>query len=121
MTYETPTCPTVGGPCETLDACEMRRLCRHVDVAPADLLMDGVKPCVHFVGFRDAQRWVNAERIFGTPDVVHFVWDQRAQREIVKGWDTVVFAKGSDSDTPSAFNFDDSNEPDDPARKERHA
>src|SRR3974377_1704146 len=59
------------------------------------LIKDGVKPLVHFVGFRDPQRFMNAQLIFGPPDVVHYVWDQRAQREIVLGWDTVVFAKGS--------------------------
>lgn len=110
--------------CDTPTTCNQRRLCRHLAVAPIDLMADGVKPLVHFIGFRPAkepQRWENATRVFGQPDVVHFVWDQRAQREIVRGWDTVVFARGNPNDPPSPYNHDDSNEPDDPASGERNA
>ncbi len=79
----------------------------------------GVKPCLHFVGFHDPQRWANAVRVFGEPDIVHYVWDQRAQREIARGWDTVVFAKGDETFRPSPFGHDDSNQRDDPAAAER--
>jgi len=78
----------------------------------------GVKPAVHFVGFRDPQRWSNAARIWGEPDIVHHRWDQRAQREIAEV-DVVVFARNDPDDPPSRFNFDDSNQADDPAARER--
>lgn len=76
-----------------------------------------IRPCVHFVGFRGEEYW-SAVRIWGKPDVFHFVWDQRARREIAD-CDLVVFAK-YDPKQPSEFNYDDSNEPGDPARAERH-
>lgn len=78
---------------------------------------DGVRAAVHFVGFRDPQRVANAARLWGNPDFVHYVWDQRAQREIADG-DVLVFAD-YDSAKPSEYNFDDSNEPNDPANWER--
>jgi len=124
MAVDQSFCPSKPGfqPCDDRRLCERRRLCRHVQVAPIDFIIDGVKPCVHFVGFRPAknlQQWVNAVRVFGEPDIIHYTWDQRAQREIAVGWDTVVFATGSEDQSPSPFNFDDSNEPDDPAALER--
>lgn len=94
---------------------------------------DDVRAAVHFIGFRDPQQWENAARIYGQPDFVHYVWDQRARREIADG-DVLVFAVDvaikRDADgawlvpkydpaKPSQYNFDDSNEPDDPANKER--
>lgn len=77
------------------------------------------REAVHLVGFRDSQQYQNAVRVFGEPDFMHFVWDQRAQREVAP-WDMVVFAKYSDMEkTPSPYNYDDSNEADDPAAAER--
>lgn len=73
--------------------------------------------CVHFIGFRDPQRWANAVSIWGEPHFVHHVWDRRAAREIAEG-DVVVFAK-YDPERPSEFSYDDSNERDDPAYLER--
>lgn len=80
-------------------------------------MCDDIKPAVHFIGFRDPQRWANAARIWGEPDIVHHVWDQRARREIAN-CDTLVFAK-YDPDRPSRYSFDDSNFSDDPAAAER--
>lgn len=63
---------------------------------------------IHFVGFFSMadQRYANAVRLFGQPDFLHRVWDQRAQREIGDG-DIVVFATG-DADQPvTPFNGDD--------------
>lgn len=74
------------------------------------------KSLVHFVGFRGEEYW-SAVKIFGLPDVYHRVWDMRARREIAD-YDTVIFAK-YDSDNPSPYNYDDSNEDDDPAAIER--
>lgn len=54
------------------------------------------KPLLHFVGFTD-DRYHNAVRVFGLPDVIHRVWDERAKREIQET-DVVVFADGSEND-----------------------
>lgn len=75
-----------------------------------------VDPCVHFVGFRGEEYW-SAVRIWGLPDFYHRVWDQRARREVAD-YDLCVFAK-YDPEHPSPYNFDDSNEPGDPAARER--
>jgi|GEM_PF-1098392 len=83
----------------------------------SDELVDMTKQCTHFVGFRDPQRWANAVLIWGEPDIVHHVWDNRARREIADG-DVLVFAK-YDPEKPSAYNYDDSNQRDDPAFWER--
>lgn len=72
---------------------------------------------LHFVGFRDDRYW-NAVRVFGLPDFYHRGWDTRARREIADG-DVLVFAVGSERDAPIRFTFDDSNQPDDPAARER--
>ncbi len=109
------TCPIRAGTCEQYYACERRGLCVHATVAP---LLKGIKPALHFVGFRDPQRYENAVQVFGLPDIIHHIWDQRAQREIAHGWDTVVFAQYHNL-PPSSYNYDDSNQPDDPAAKER--
>jgi hypothetical protein len=74
-----------------------------------------MKPALHFVGFRGEEYW-SAVKVFGLPDVIHYTWDQRAQREIGLG-DVIVFAK--DYGKPSPFNHDDSNQRDDPAFWER--
>ena len=72
---------------------------------------------LHFVGFKNDRYW-NAVRVFGQPDFVHRIWDQRAQCEVMDG-DVAVFANGDEHCPPSPFNFDDSNQPDDPAALER--
>lgn len=51
-----------------------------------------MRPCVHFVGFRDDRYW-NAAVVFGKPDFIHKAWDRRSQREIGEG-DLIVFASG---------------------------
>lgn len=66
-----------------------------------------IKPCVHFVGFRDDRYW-NAVKVFGTPDFIHRTWDERARREIWEEGDTVVFADPPTS--PSAKNGNDLDE-----------
>ena len=43
------------------------------------------------------------------PDFFHRVWDVRAQQEVAPG-DVAVFARGTDSDTPTKWTFDDSRE-----------
>ncbi len=113
-----PICPYDGADCVTRCRCEQR--CHRITGAtPLELVLDGVRPATHFVGFRDLQQYENAVLVFGQPDVTHYVWDQRAQCEIAHGWDRVVFAKYGPDYRPSPFNYDDSNEPDDPAAKER--
>lgn len=74
---------------------------------------------VHFVGFRGME-YHSAVRVWGLPDFYHRSWDTRAQQEIAWG-DVVVFAcaKGDTNSPPSPYSFDDSNEADDPAAKER--
>jgi hypothetical protein len=67
-----------------------------------------VEYCVHFVGFRDERYW-NAVRVYGKPDVIHRVWDKRALREIGPT-DTVVFADGDYTQDYSKYNSDDIDE-----------
>lgn len=74
---------------------------------------------VHFVRFVEFdQHYENAVRVFGRPHFVHRHWDHRAQREVAP-WDVVVFAKGEPDQKPIPWNYDDSNERDDPAYWER--
>lgn len=116
--FQPPICP-VGGSCPDRAVCDVGGRCRRwVGATPIEILFaHDPKPALHFVGFRDEQQWANAERVFGPPDFVHVVWDQRAQREIAD-YDTVVFARYHDQ-PPSRFNHDDSNEAGDPAAAER--
>lgn len=64
-----------------------------------------MRPCVHFIGFRDDRYW-NAVRIWGKPDYVHRWLDLRANRDFAPG-DTVVFADGEWSQAPRRFNAPD--------------
>lgn len=64
------------------------------------------KPAIHFVGFTDDRYW-NAVKVFGLPDIVHRLWDYRAKAEIVPG-DIVIFAKYDPSDQPTDFSWNDS-------------
>lgn len=71
-----------------------------------------MKHALHFVGFKDPRRdkdprYDNAVRVFGPPDFLHRGWDRRAQREIMEG-DTIVFAKGDETQPMSVYSFDDS-------------
>lgn len=74
-------------------------------------------PVIHFIGFRGEEYW-SAVKIWGLPDVYHRLWDERAAGEIADG-DLCVFAKGGPDWRPSPYNYDDSNQPDDPAARER--
>jgi hypothetical protein len=75
---------------------------------PLPIRSEGImRPCVHFVGFRDERYW-NAVAVFGRPDFIHKVWDRRSQREIGEG-DLIVFATGDESQ-PFAKNADDIDE-----------
>ena len=56
---------------------------------------------VHFVGFRDDRYW-NAVRVFGPPDVIHRAFDRYAADDIAPG-DTVVFATGPHDQRPRSF------------------
>lgn len=78
-------CPGAGGDCTTPAACMVQR-CRYSLVPPIG--------CLHFVGFSDDRYW-NAVRVFGLPDIVHRVWDERARVEIGPD-DVIVFAEGDE-------------------------
>ncbi len=65
-----------------------------------------MKNALHFVGFKDDRVW-NARRVWGNPDFWHRHWDKRAVAEVFEG-DTVIFAKGDDTQTVVPFTFDDS-------------
>lgn len=108
-------CPGAGY-CFKPNICETKSCLRLPDPAPIHRLNEP-EPALHFVGFR-GDEYISACRVFGKPDFYHYVWDQRAQREITDN-DIVVFAKYDPNDPPSPFNYDDSNEPGDPARAER--
>ena len=56
---------------------------------------------VHFVGFRDDRYW-NAVRVFGPPDMIHAVWDIYAASDTAPG-DLVVFANGDGNQKPRSF------------------
>ncbi|MCR2834749.1 hypothetical protein [Parerythrobacter lacustris] len=56
---------------------------------------------VHFVGFRDDRYW-NAVRAFGPPDMVHEAWDRYAADDVAPG-DLVVFAEGAANQEPRSF------------------
>lgn len=73
--------------------------------------------CVHFVGFRDAQQFQNAQAVFGPPSFVHIHWDARAMADVAPG-DTVVFPN-TKAQRFVPWSFDDSNQPGDPAYAER--
>lgn len=62
--------------------------------------------CTHFVGFK-GDDFVRACRVFGKPDFIHRMHDQRAISMFAPG-DMVVFANGTDTPTTSVFSFDDS-------------
>ncbi|NVD44989.1 hypothetical protein [Qipengyuania atrilutea] len=56
---------------------------------------------VHFVGFRDDRYW-NAVKVFGPPDMIHRDWDYYAAGDVIAG-DTVIFADGDWRRTPRSF------------------
>jgi hypothetical protein len=73
-------------------------------------MLAGMRPCVHFVGFRDDRYW-SAVRVWGRPDFIHRGWDLRARREVAPDIDTVIFATGEHNQRPRDRNFDDIIEP----------
>jgi hypothetical protein len=97
--------------------CSERNLCVFLRFRPIDIIYEP-QPAVHFVGFR-GEELHSAQRIWGNPDFYHRVWDHRATQDIAP-CDIVVFGK-YDPTSPSEYSFDDSNQPDDPAAKERLA
>jgi len=56
---------------------------------------------VHFVGFRDDRYW-NAVRVFGPPDMIHRNWDVYASDDVDAG-DIVVHAEGEWTLPPRSF------------------
>lgn len=112
MKHTDPVCPSpTSSACIARQVCDERRLCARLHARPIDCL--DVTPAVHFVGFR-GEEYRAAVRTFGLPDFVH-----RAAGDIASA-DTVVFARAKDAGAgPIAYSFDDSNQPDDPAAKER--
>lgn len=67
--------------------------------------MIAVRPIIHFIGFRGEEYW-SAVKVWGKPHFIHRGWDGRAQRDIDPS-DTVVFAKGDDTQPITPFNYDD--------------
>ena len=59
---------------------------------------------VHFVGYRDDRYW-NAIRVFGPPDMIHEAWDRYAADEVAPG-DIVVFAEGEWNQAPRSFSVE---------------
>ncbi|UIP06629.1 hypothetical protein LY632_13225 [Erythrobacter sp. SDW2] len=56
---------------------------------------------VHFVGFRDDRYW-NAVRVFGPPDMIHEAWDRYAADDTAPE-DLVVLAEGEWDQPPRSF------------------
>ncbi len=113
MSIESPTCPT-GIDCPNSFLCKERRLCMLMRCAPIDEMFHGPS-MTHFVGFR-GEEYHSAVRAFGLPDFVHKTYDIRALQDIAPH-DRVIFAK--EYSRPSQYSYDDSNQLDDPAAKER--
>jgi hypothetical protein len=65
---------------------------------------------VHFVGFRTGSQFQSAVRVWGQPDFTHVTWDNRCAFGGEVDWDNdvVVFAQGTDQDTPCPYSFNDS-------------
>ena len=59
------------------------------------------KALVHFVGFRDDRYW-NAVRIWGMPDMIHEAWDRYAADDTAPG-DVIIFAEGEWNQKPRSF------------------
>jgi hypothetical protein len=110
-------CPSSSEDCTTPIIC-FHKCKRHLGPTPLDFILEDVKPLTHFVGFRNLQQYQNAILIFGEPDIIHYVYDERAKREIAYNWDKVIFANYH-NEIPTKFSYDDSNQIDDPARYER--
>lgn len=68
-------------------------------------MSDDIKPCLHFVAFRDDRYW-SAVRIWGRPHFIHRGFDLRARRDIDPS-DTVVFAEGDADQAPRVRSYDD--------------
>lgn len=56
---------------------------------------------LHFVGFRDDRYW-NAVKIWGEPNMIHEAWDCYAEHDTAPG-DTIVFAEGAWNQKPRSF------------------
>jgi predicted membrane chloride channel (bestrophin family) len=63
------------------------------------------RPLVHFVGFRLTRGWDrywNAVRIWGEPDMIHEAWDCYGENDTAPG-DVVIFADGEWDQLPRSF------------------
>jgi len=69
-----------------------------------------VDMAVHFVGFRDTSQYWLACQVFGQPEFIHPRWDCRVKfgGEFDKDHDVLVFATGTEADTPSEHAWNDS-------------
>ncbi|MGB7373832.1 hypothetical protein [Pontixanthobacter sp.] len=67
---------------------------------------------LHFVGFRDDRYW-NAVRIWGHPDMIHMTWDIYAANDVAPD-DLVIFANADWDRKPRSFTVEAAN-----ARTER--
>lgn len=65
---------------------------------------------VHFVGFTDSSEYWRACQVFGKPEFIHPRWDFRVKfgGEFDKDSDVLVFAHGTEDDTPSPWAWNDS-------------
>ncbi|WP_457349326.1 hypothetical protein [Sphingomonas sp. UYP23] len=62
-----------------------------------------ITPALHFVGFR-GDEYHSAVRIWGKPDFIHPAWDRWAQQDM-HPVDTVVFARGTETDPVARFSY----------------
>lgn len=65
-----------------------------------------MRACIHFVGFRHDREYLSAVMVWGKPDFIHRVHDQRMRREIAPE-DVVVHGSRSRADVVSQYNGDD--------------
>ncbi|WP_457349575.1 hypothetical protein [Sphingomonas sp. UYP23] len=66
-------------------------------------MLSPITPALHFVGFR-GDEYNSARRIWGKPDFIHPAWDRWAQQDM-HPVDTVIFARGSETEPFARFNF----------------
>lgn len=64
-----------------------------------------MKPHVHFIGFRGEEYW-SAVKIFGAPDFIHLIHDNRLYGDVGEN-DILVFGPKADPDRISQFSWQD--------------
>lgn len=65
-----------------------------------------MKRSIHFVGFRHDSEWNSAIRIWGRPDFIHLIHDNRMYGDIGPD-DIIIFGSKAHPDKISAYSWQD--------------